>query len=137
MADRPDALELAKRCALLLDEKKLQKIAIYDVARSLQITDYFVIASGLNPRHLRSASDHLVKTFRDEGVARSGLEGYREGRWILIDFDEVVVHLFLEAERRHYDLELLWGDCPRVEVPGLETAAGATAKRGAGGFEAS
>ncbi|HLU50139.1 MAG TPA: ribosome silencing factor [Planctomycetota bacterium] len=133
MTERLGGLELARRAAQLLDERKLTDIAVYDVAKSLQITDYFVIASGLNPRHLRSASDHLVKSLRDAGLLRSGLEGYREGKWILIDFDEVVVHLFLEAERRHYDLELLWGDCPRVEIPGLGArAAEAAAERASG-----
>jgi ribosome-associated protein len=107
--------DLALRCARLLDEKKLQDITIFDVERSIQITDYFVLASGLNSRHLRSASDFLVKELRQESVARMGLEGYREGKWILVDFSDVIVHLFLAENRRYYDLELLWGDCPRVD----------------------
>ena len=110
-----DSLFLAKRCARLLDEKKLEEIVIFDVAHAIQITDYFVLASGLNSRHLRSASDHLVREFREQGILREGLEGHRDGKWILIDFDDVVVHLFLAEQRRHYDLELLWGDCPRID----------------------
>ncbi|MEM7234137.1 MAG: ribosome silencing factor [Planctomycetota bacterium] len=89
-----DSLTLAKRCADLLDEKKLQDIKLFHVAKDIQITDYFVIASGLNTRHLRAASDHLLKEFRENGVVRSGMEGYGESGWILIDFDDVVVHLF-------------------------------------------
>ncbi len=106
---------LAKFCAQLLDSKKLEEIVIFDVRDSLQITDYFVIASGLNPRHLKSSCDLLDRRIREQGVRRHGMEGYREGTWILVDYDTVVVHLFLEGQRRLYDLELLWGDSPRLE----------------------
>jgi len=99
----------------MLDEKKLQDITIFEVGDSLQITDYFVIATGLNARHIRTASDHLVRELRQNGVQRAGREGYGDGGWVLVDFDDVVVHLFRAEERRQYDLELLWGDCPRVE----------------------
>ena len=106
---------LAQRCAELLDEKKLQDVTIFQVGDVIQITEYFVIASGLSSRHIRNVSGYLSKTLREEGVLRTGLEGYHEGKWILLDYDEVVIHLFLVDNRRFYDLELLWGDCPRVE----------------------
>ena len=93
----------------------LEAIVIFDLRDSLQITDYFVIASGLNPRHLKSSCDLLDRRIREQGVRRHGMEGYREGTWILVDYDTVVVHLFLEGQRRLYDLELLWGDSPRLE----------------------
>ena len=110
-----DGVSLAKLCAQLLDERKMKDIVILHVEAAIQITEYFVLATGLNNRHLRSASDHLVTECRKQSVARSGIEGHREGKWILIDFDDVVVHLFLAEQREHYDLELLWGDCPRLE----------------------
>ena len=115
MTAQRDSLILARRCATLLDEKKMRDIVIFDVAEAIQITDCFVVASGLNSRHLRSVSDELVKELRGRGVTRSGLEGHRDGKWVLLDFYDVVVHLFLEEQRRHYDLELLWGDCPGVD----------------------
>lgn len=106
--------ELALRCAELLDEKKLEDIKIFDVSRSIQITDYFVIASGLNSRHVQNVSGYLSKTLRQEGIERTGQEGYQDGKWILLDYDDVIVHLFLVENRKYYDLELLWGDCPKV-----------------------
>ncbi len=106
---------LARRCADLLDAKRMKDIVIFDVRDQLQITDFFVLASGTNSRQLKSACDHLDKEICANGVRRVGLEGYREGKWVLVDFGEVVVHLFLADNRRFYDLELLWGDCPRLE----------------------
>jgi len=107
--------ELAKRCANILDERKLEDIEIFEVADSIQITDYFVIASGRNPRHLQTAATYLSKEFRTDGIVRVGQEGAREGKWVLLDFEDVVIHLFLAESREYYDLELLWGDCPRVQ----------------------
>ncbi len=79
------------------------------------ITDYFVVATGRNSRHLRAASDKLLKELRDQSVERRSVEGYKDDKWVLVDLDEAVVHLFGAEARRYYDLELLWGDCPRVE----------------------
>ena len=112
--DGVDSRQLAIRCAQLLDEKKLVDIEVVDVKEALQITDFFVIASGLNSRHLQTSSVYLSKELRQEGLTRSGQEGQREGKWILLDFDHVVVHLFLDEARKYYDLELLWGDSPKV-----------------------
>lgn len=112
---REESLGVARRCAQILDEKKLQDIRIFEVTESIQITDYFVLGSGLNSRHIRAAVDHLEGELRTEGMRRRGMEGYREGKWVLIDFVDVVVHLFLVEQREYYDLELLWGDCPRVD----------------------
>jgi ribosome-associated protein len=114
-APAPDSVCFAKRCARLLDEKKIEDLKIFDVSGSLQITDFFVIGTGMNSRHLRSACDYLIELCRAEGLSRSRLEGYRNGSWVLVDFGDVVIHLFLPDRRKHYDLELLWGDCPRVE----------------------
>lgn len=115
-ADLRDPLTLARTCALLLDEKKVSDIQVFSVGDSLAITDFFVIGTGLNPRHLQSAVDHLERQLKERGVHRRGLEGYREGRWILFDLGDVVIHLFLEDARHFYDLEILWGDSPRVEL---------------------
>jgi ribosome-associated protein len=120
--DTDESLALARYCAQLLDFKKLRDVAIYDVRDSLQITDFFVLASGLNSRQLKGASDFIEERLKASKLRRTGLEGYREGGWILLDFDVVVVHLFLEAQRRLYDLELLWGDSPRIDWSPLPTA---------------
>lgn len=110
-----DSLALAKSCARILDSKKLSDITVFDVRRTLQISDYFVLASGLNPRQLKAACNLMAKELTSYKVKRYGIEGYVEGKWILLDFETVVVHLFLEENRRYYDLELLWGDSPLVK----------------------
>jgi ribosome-associated protein len=93
----------------------MKDIKIFDVRQSLQITDCFLLATGLNRRHLKAAGEHLTKELREQGVARRGREGAPESGWVLVDLNDVVIHLFLEENRRFYDLELLWGDCPSVE----------------------
>lgn len=110
-----NSLMRAKLCAQVLDEQKLTDIKIFDVRNSLQITDYFVIATGRNPRHVKAAAGKLVREMRARKIRRRGLEGYGDGKWVLVDLADVVVHLFLEESRRYYDLELLWGDSPLVD----------------------
>jgi ribosome-associated protein len=114
--DLRDPQNLARFCAETLDEKKIADLEIFDVDASTSLASCFVIGTGLNARHIQSAADHLGKSLRERGVARHGLEGYREGKWLLLDAGDVVVHLFLEETRRFYDLELLWGDAPRLEA---------------------
>ena len=112
---RDSSATVATYCARVLDDSKMEDVKVFDVAASLQIADYFVVASGSNPRQLKATSDELVKKLRESGVVRSGLEGYGdEASWILIDLDGVVVHLFQTDSRRFYDLDNLWGDCPRI-----------------------
>lgn len=112
---RGDSRLLAIHCARFLDENKLEDITVFDVATSLAITDYFIVGTGRNGRHLRAASDKLLRELREQGVKRFGVEGYEDCRWVLIDLVDAVVHLFDRESRRFYDLELLWGDCPRLE----------------------
>lgn len=120
--NRADPLDVVKRCAQILDENKLSDIDIFEVGETIQITDYFVIATGLTSRHLLTAAVDLSKELRVSGIVddqdpnfhKEGHHG-RDGRWVLLDLDQIVVHLFLEESRKYYDLELLWGDCPRVD----------------------
>ena len=107
---------LARLCARVLDEAKMEGIRVLRVDGALQITDYFIFASGRSPRQVKAASDELMKRLRDAGALRRGLEGYREGKWVLLDFSDLVVHLFVEESREFYDLENLWGDCPSLEL---------------------
>ena len=109
-SDLRDPLTLARSCAAFLDEKKISDVSIFDVEESLSITSYFVIGTGLNQRHLQSVVDLLERHLKERGVMRRGLEGYREGKWILFDLGDVIVHLFQGESRKYYDLELLWGD---------------------------
>ena len=111
-----DSLALAQFCAQILDSKKIDNIVLRDVRETFQITDYFILGSGLNRRHLKASCDTVDKEVTSRGVPRFGLEGYQESQWILLDFDVVVIHLFLEEQRGYYDLDLLWGgDSPKVD----------------------
>lgn len=110
-----DPAALAGLCARILDQQKMADIKVFDVREATQVMDCLVISTGRNPRHLKAASDALFKELRGGGIGPKRLEGYREGRWIVVDLIDVVVHMFLEESRKFYDLELLWGDSPSVE----------------------
>jgi ribosome-associated protein len=115
-SDLHDPANLVRACAAILDEKKITDIQIYDVGDTLAIAGYFLIGTGLNARHLQGVVDNISRFLRENGLSRRGIEGYSEGKWILFDLGDIVIHLFLEEGRKFYDLELLWGDCPRLEL---------------------
>jgi ribosome-associated protein len=92
-------------------------VTILDVHEMTLIADYFVIASGSNLRHVRSMADGLTYDLKDLRLPLH-VEGYGAGYWILLDYGDVVVHVFREEERAFYGLERLWGDAPKVELPG-------------------
>ncbi len=115
-------LQEAKRLALeitsALDEGKGFRMAVLDVHEMTLIADYFVIVSGANQRHVKSLADRLTN---GPGFVRrpNHVEGYAPGRWILLDYGDVVVHVFQDEERSFYGLERLWGDAPRLEDLGV------------------
>jgi ribosome-associated protein len=76
------------------------------------VCDYFVIASGSSTTHVRAIADHISRKMRDKGQRLGHIEGEREASWILLDFGDVVAHVFLDETRRFYDLERLWKDAP-------------------------
>jgi ribosome-associated protein len=99
-------------------DKKGTEIVVLDVAETLVITSYFVIATGASDRQVRSIAEQVEDWLRERaGVKPIGREGEREGKWILLDFADVVVHVFQPDERDFYRLEKLWSDAPRVELP--------------------
>lgn len=100
------------------DEKKAADIVVLDVADTLVITSYFVIATGASDRQVRSIAEEIEDTLREKaGVKPIGREGEREGKWVLLDFADVVVHVFQPEERDFYRLERLWSDAPVLELP--------------------
>ena len=94
-------------------------MVVLDVHELTLIADYFVIASGANQRHVKSLADRLID---GPGFSRrpNHVEGYALGRWILLDYGDVVVHVFLDEERSFYGLERLWGDAPELEDLGQD-----------------
>ena len=98
-----------------LEDAKTQNIAVLDVRKISDFTDYMVIATGTSNRHVQSSADKVVETLRGHGVQRVGIEGKQLGDWVLIDFGDVVVHIMREQTRDFYNLEKLWSDAKRVE----------------------
>jgi len=104
-------------------EKQGERIAVLDVRELIVITDYFVIASASSERQARTIVDEVERSLRGFGVKPLRREGESEGIWVLLDYVDVVVHVFREEERDFYDLERLWGDAPTVEWESSAEAA--------------
>jgi len=112
-ASRQRALECA-RAAL---EKKAENLRVLDLTRLSGFTDYFVICSGLSDRQVQAISTSVEQHLESQGAELVNFEGFSDGRWVLMDFGDVVVHIFQDALRDYYDLENLWADAPRVAIP--------------------
>lgn len=109
-----DSKEIAIICARIAENKKAEDILIFDVHGLTFITDFFVICSGFNKRQLQSIASEIELKLHSYGIHWVGIEGYSEARWILMDYGDVVVHLFDRGVRHFYDLELLWGDARKL-----------------------
>lgn len=106
---------MAGSCARALDDKKAENIIILDLRNISQVADYFIIASGNNPRQLHAMSKAVQEHMATLGARPIGIEGGETDRWVLLDYGDIVLHLFDPDWRKLYDLELLWGDAPRLE----------------------
>lgn len=112
--------EIAVIAAEAAAEKKADDIVVLDVAEVLVITAYFVVVTGATDRQVGAIADEVETALRERaGVKPVGREGLREGRWVLLDFGDVVVHIFQPDEREFYRLDKLWSDAPRVDVAGV------------------
>ncbi|MBA0048776.1 ribosome silencing factor [Mycobacterium sp. NPDC050853] len=116
MTAAPDAIELASLAAQAAASKLATDVVIIDVSEQLVITDCFVIASAANERQVNAIVDEVEEKLRRAGHKPVRREGGREGRWTLLDFVDVVVHVQHEEERNYYALERLWRDCPTIPV---------------------
>jgi ribosome-associated protein len=116
------ALKLAEAAAAAAVEKKAHDIVVLDVSDQLVITDCFVIASAPNERQVEAIVDAVEERLRLLGVKPTRREGAREGRWVLLDFVDIVVHVQHTEERGFYGLDRLWKDCPRIPVAALAEA---------------
>lgn len=105
--------ELAEKIKEWIDAKNGTDIQILDIAGVSSVADYFVIASGSSERQVKAIADNIEYEAEKLGVTPKGIEGEREARWILLDYYDVVVHIFHEQERQFYNLERLWKDGAR------------------------
>lgn len=112
-----DTKELALTCAELAADGKAEDIVILDVRKISSFTDFFVILSGRSTRHVQALAESIENEVRSKRIKTSRAEGLSEGKWVLLDFNDVVVHVFYHEQRSFYDLEGLWHDAPRVEIP--------------------
>ena len=107
--------QLAKLVVEALDEIKAVNVRVIDVRGITSITDYMVIASGRTDRQVRAMAEKVAAMAKDHGVAPLGMEGQREGEWVLLDLGDVVVHAMQPAARDFYQLEKLWADAAGQE----------------------
>jgi len=108
--------ELAKLCVHTAVEKKAEDPIILDVSKLCSFTDYFVIISGRSTRHVQGLAEAIEAELRSKRLATSKSEGLQEGIWVLLDFNDVVVHIFYSESRKFYDIEGLWHDAPRISL---------------------
>lgn len=111
------ALELATAAAEAAAEKLAENIVAFDVSDQLVITDIFVLCSASNDRQVRAIVDGIEERLRGVGAKPVRREGEREGRWVLLDYIDIVVHVQHAEQRVYYALERLWKDCPAVPLP--------------------
>lgn len=108
-----DMARLAAGAAL--DMKALDPLAL-DLRGISTVSEYFVIVTGTSDRHVQAVAENIIEAFKSIGIKALGVEGLREGRWVLLDYVEIVVHVFLESVREYYDIERLWIDAPRLDL---------------------
>ena len=119
------SLELALAAARTAGDNRGQNIVVLDLREITPVFDYFVLATGTSRRQLHAMSEEIDHTLEDElNDKRMGIEGYRESRWIVLDYGTVVIHLFDEERREYYDLENLWAQAKRVDLTGVVDQAG-------------
>jgi ribosome-associated protein len=113
----PRARELTVAAAEAAADKLAEDIVAFDVSEQLVITDAFLICSAPNDRQVKSIVDAVEERLRGMGAKPARREGEREGRWVLLDYVDIIVHVQHAEERLFYSLERIWKDCPTVELP--------------------
>ncbi len=111
------AVELLTAAAEAAHDKKAENVIAFDVSEQLAITDGFLIASASNDRQVRAIVDAIEEKLREHDAKPVRREGEREGRWVLLDYLDVVIHVQHDEERVFYSLERLWRDCPIIPLP--------------------
>ena len=111
------ATELVTIAAQAASDKLANDIIAFDVSDQLVITDAFLLCSAPNDRQVKSIVDEIEEKLREVGAKPIRREGERDGRWVLIDYGEIVVHVQHDEERTYYALERIWRDCPTIALP--------------------
>jgi ribosome-associated protein len=111
-----DGLRMVKKLYAAAVAAKAENIVVLDVHGISGFADYFIIMSGRSSRHVQGLAAALDKEVRSKRLRKSSTEGLGEGRWVLLDFDDVIVHIFHDEDRQFYDLEGLWHTAPRLQM---------------------
>lgn len=98
-------------------DKKASNVTVLDIREVTVIADYFIICSGFSRTQVRAIVENVQDKLKEEGIMALRREGFQEANWVLLDYGDVIVHVFQDAERLFYNLERLWGDAPVVGVP--------------------
>ena len=114
-----ESKEMAMKIAKLLDERKAIDVQVIDIALKSSFADYFVMASGGSERQMAALVDNIEELLEPEGVFPKSVEGTRSSGWILMDYGDVVIHIFDEENRLFYDLERIWRDGKEIQVEEL------------------
>lgn len=115
---RQAARSTAQRAARAALDKKAADLTVLDVQRVSSVTDYFLMCSGKSTTHVRTITDAIRQDLKADGIRPLHAEGRAESGWVLLDYGDVLVHIFLEDTRAYYALERLWGDAPSVPIEG-------------------
>jgi len=109
-----EGLDKALLASEIIMERKAVDPVLFEVTGLTSITDYFLIAGGNSSRQVQAIGRHLQRSMRQKGFRAYGIEGEQEGQWILLDYGDLVVHIFYQPVREFYDLEGLWSEAPRI-----------------------
>lgn len=112
----------ARLCAQVAADHKAENTLIYEVAEIVTFADYFVICSGRSTRHVQSIAEHIEVALGQRRVKPLGVEGLTEGQWVLVDYNDVIVHVFYNPMRAFYDLEGLWWEARQVEFSEMDSS---------------
>lgn len=108
--------ELANTCAQIATDAKAEDLIVLDVTGISSFADYFVIMNGRSTRHVQGIAESIENQLRTKRIKATHAEGLQEGMWVLLDFDDVVIHIFYHEQRSFYNLEGLWHDAKKVEI---------------------
>ena len=114
-----NSIEIAKLAITALEDKKAEDIKVIDISEISVIADYFIIANGTNRSQIQTLSDHVEEILGKAGVPLKQVEGYDNANWILLDFRDVIIHIFDKENRLFYDLERIWRDGKLIETTDL------------------
>ncbi len=115
-AHDPESMTAARRAAQVLLDNKADDVVMLDLRPVSDMADFFIVASGTSDTHVRATAGHVLETLRAEGMHANSVEGLEQGRWVLLDYVDFVVHVFHPTLRAFYQLERLWGDAPAETV---------------------